>query len=193
MGCQPWMKTNEVKKCCRSAGEMFLTGLLKRNAHADFYPQGLVLRLEALFCAKYGGPSRNQTEPFRTFFTENLLQSLDPNQLDEPPPVCPLAIVDFSRMGLKEWTEAEILVLLKYIMELPQNPTFVIAGDMLPWHVGGKFVDGGQTPIFGTSCQHTCGVRELQPQGRPLIRRHGLIDGNNIAGLFHWSNNRRRD
>ncbi|CAM6102233.1 unnamed protein product [Calypogeia fissa] len=59
-------------KCRRAAGEVFLTNLLKRNVHNKCCPPSLALRLEDLYCRRFG-KTRARVEPYMCFFTDNLL------------------------------------------------------------------------------------------------------------------------
>ena len=125
----------ELRTLRRAAGEVWMEKLLNRHTRADHFPQGLSHKLENLFIAKYGGPKRARTEPFRSFVSTDHMQNVVPGKLDELAPTCTLAFVDLLRQpsGLRdredteeEWTEAELLCLLRYIVHVPSNPTKVI-------------------------------------------------------------------
>ncbi len=60
------------------------------------------------------------------------MQTVVPDKLDEPSPICPLAIVEFARENQEEWTEPEVLILLRYIIELPRNDRFLIVISCFP-------------------------------------------------------------
>lgn len=122
----------ELDRCRWAAGELFLQGLLKRNAPKEDIPQGLVIRIDALFCAEFGGSARKRTEPFLSFYSDNLMKTMKPEVFDEHSPQCPLAILDFSRQRQREWTDSELAVLFHYIVELSGNTTIVVVITVLP-------------------------------------------------------------
>jgi len=102
----------EFEKLQRAAGDNFLSSLLKRNILKEdrVFPPSLAIRLEEIYNAQFGVSKRMRTKPYLTFLTTNLGLTISP-KFEEPLPKCPIAIVDFSRDHVKEWTDTELYVL----------------------------------------------------------------------------------
>lgn len=90
------------------------------------------MRLDDLYCQKLGGGQRARSQPYLMFLSQNLIKIVDPESLEEASPTCPLAFVDFHRVGQRLWTKAEISVLLEFIVELPRNPTIIVVFSIYP-------------------------------------------------------------
>lgn len=121
----------EMSKLRSAVGEVFLSNLLKRYLPKETFPLSMIFKLDALYCKELGGFARTRMEPYLAFHSDNLMQTMMP-EMREAAPICPLAIVDFSRNRQHEWTEAEIFVLLQYVVELSRNATIVVVFTVHP-------------------------------------------------------------
>ncbi|CAM6104213.1 unnamed protein product [Calypogeia fissa] len=123
-------EADEFWRCRRAAGETYLANLFKRNFASQGIPPSLLLRLEDLYCRQFG-KKRNRVEPYMTFFTNNLMKTVQPDSREHPISRCQLAIVDFSRKDQRQWTDSELLCLFEYIVD-SSDGTIVLIITVLP-------------------------------------------------------------
>ncbi|CAM6082376.1 unnamed protein product [Calypogeia fissa] len=123
-------EANEFWRCRRAAGEAYLANLLKRNFPSQGIPPSLSLRLKDLYCRQFG-KKRNRVEPYMTFFTDNLMKTVQPDSRDQPISTCQLAIVDFSRKDQRHWTDSKLLCFFEYIVDCSDG-TIVLVITVLP-------------------------------------------------------------
>ena len=123
---------HEIQRLRRAAGENYLKDSLKRNKERDAPPITFTGRLDTLLILNFGGSSTEREAPFVTFFSDNLLTTVDPEGLPESSPQCPLGIADFGRVPQQQWSEAEIFVFLENLSDIPLNHTIVVAFFVVP-------------------------------------------------------------
>lgn len=105
------MKLKVLRKCkINGVTNAYLHNMLKMNPSNYKYPEGLLVLFDNFYVDVFGGGSLLCWSLFFSFVNEKLMQTFSTSCIEEEKPLCPLAIVDFSRVEQTQWLEEGISV-----------------------------------------------------------------------------------
>jgi len=117
----------EMNRCKVICGEQYVSALTSKNKKEPPMPNSLQSALNVFVAIHFGVHLRERKVPFLLVSTSDLGVTVEPRAMLDENPTCNLAIVDFARRDVKQWSVLELKTFFRWIVTYTRSNVISIA------------------------------------------------------------------